>query len=203
MTVATRLGFEDVAALMQLQVRDVLSERKYRGSYEKIADVLKAMALPAADLERYFWQVCFSAMVRNGDGHLKNYGVLYTSENDIRLSPMFDVVTTAIYPYERYGGGPLMEDNTMALKLFGKDKSKTYPLPDELQRFGREVCGVGKPARVMEAIAQAMNETLGQLRRDERMPEGLLAKMASQLATRPGIRTADGCGAVSVLSPSR
>ena len=36
-------------------------------------------------------------MVRNGDAHLKNFGVLYRSCNEKRLAPMFDVVTTSIY----------------------------------------------------------------------------------------------------------
>ncbi len=31
---------------------------------------------------------------------------------------MFDVVTTAIYTYTRYPGGPELEDRTLALKLF-------------------------------------------------------------------------------------
>lgn len=172
-----RFGFEDVAALMGLQVRDVLSNRKYHGSYENIALVFKAINLPRADLEEFFSQVAFSIMVRNGDGHLKNYGVLYTSSNDIRLSPMFDVVTTSIYRYERYAGGPPMEDNTMALKLFRGRNTKTYPLTNELLEFGSRVCGVRRPEDVINRIAQAMHETLLDFQTDSRIPDGLLDEM--------------------------
>jgi serine/threonine-protein kinase HipA len=102
----TRQGFEDIASLMGLHVRDTLSDRKYQGSYQNIADVLKRLRLPARDLNRFYEQVAFSAMVSNGDGHLKNFAVLYNDQSDIRLSPMFDVVTTSIYRYARYEGGP-------------------------------------------------------------------------------------------------
>ena len=88
----SRFGFEDAASLMGQRVRDTLSDRKYHGSYENVASVLKVINLPDAELARFFEQVAFTVMVRNGDGHLKNFGVLYGSIDDIRLSPMFDVV---------------------------------------------------------------------------------------------------------------
>lgn len=36
-----RLGFEDIAALAGLRVRDVLSDRKYQGSYQRVAELLR------------------------------------------------------------------------------------------------------------------------------------------------------------------
>ncbi|MDP3135184.1 MAG: type II toxin-antitoxin system HipA family toxin [Burkholderiaceae bacterium] len=173
-----RLGFEDVAALMGLRVRDTLSDRKYHGSYQKVASLLKAINLGARDLERFFEQVAFTVMVRNGDGHLKNFGVLYSSENDARLAPMFDVVTTSIYKYARYDGGPDLEDRTMALKLFsGKHSSKAYPITQELMLFGREVCGVFKPEQVLGRIGDAMSNVLARFKGDDRIPPELLLKM--------------------------
>ena len=136
--------------------------------------------LPATELARFFEQVAFMVMVRNGDGHLKNFGVLYTSDDDARLAPMFDVVTTAIYTYQRYEGGPDLEDQTMALKLFaGPKASRTYPLPGELLDFGRRVCGVADPAQVIERIADAMVQTLAQYRTDTRIASQLLAQMGA------------------------
>ncbi|MEY4978012.1 MAG: hypothetical protein RLZZ352_282 [Pseudomonadota bacterium] len=180
----TRLGFEDAAALMGLRVRDALSERKYHGSYERIAQLLRLINLPAPELARFFEQVAFMVMARNGDGHLKNFGVLYTSDTDVRLAPMFDVVTTAIYKYQRYEGGPEWEDQTMALKLFARPKAtRTYPLPEELLDFGRRVCGVADPARVLERIADAMVQTLAQHRNDPRIPPRLQAQMVDAWAS--------------------
>ncbi len=174
-----RKGFEDIASLMGLRVRDTLSDRKYHGSYERIADVLRMLRLPEVDLHRFFEQVAFTVMASNGDGHLKNYGVLYTSEADLRLAPMFDVVTTSIYRYARFQGGEDIEDRTMALKLFaGKGQSRAYPTTDELTRFGREICRVPDPKDVLCQIADAMADTLSEARQDARIPSDMLAKMS-------------------------
>jgi len=174
-----RIGFEDVASLMGLRVRDTLSDRKYHGSYERIADALKMLRLPEADLHRFFEQVAFTVMVANGDGHLKNFGVLYTDASDVRLAPMFDVVTTRIYRYARLQGGPDLEDQTLALKLFaGKGQTRTYPTSEELLRFGRDVCRVAAAQSVLVRIADAMSDTMAQARQDARIPPNTLVDMA-------------------------
>ncbi len=182
----SRLGFEDIAALMGLRVRDTQSDRKYQGSYQRVAELLQALRLPTSSLQRLFEQVAFMATVRNGDGHLKNFGVLYTSAADARLAPMFDVVTTAIYRYRRYDGGPELEDRTLALKLFaGKGETRAYPSTARLLDFGRRVCGVAQPAHVLQRITTAMSETLAAARTDERIPRELLSSMAE--AWEPGM----------------
>lgn len=173
-----RLGFEDIAALAGLRVRDVLSDRKYQGSYQRVAELLRQLQLHSDNLHRFFQQVAFSVMVRNGDAHLKNFGVLYRSATEVWLAPMFDVVTTSIYKYARYQGGPALEDRTLALKLFaGRHQTRAYPTMEELHDFGRRVCGVSQPARVLEAIAQGMHQTLVDAKGDARVPAPLLAKM--------------------------
>jgi serine/threonine-protein kinase HipA len=173
-----RLGFEDIAALAGLRVRDILSDRKYQGSYQRVAELLRQLQLHSDNLHRFFQQVAFSVMVRNGDAHLKNFGVLYRSATEVWLAPMFDVVTTSIYKYTRYQGGPELEDHTLALKVFGgKHQTRAYPTVDELHDFGRRVCGVSQPAQVLEAIAHAMRQTLEGAKGDARVPAPLLAKM--------------------------
>jgi serine/threonine-protein kinase HipA len=182
----SRLGFEDIAALMGLRVRDTQSDRKYQGSYQRAAELLQALRLPASSLQRLFDQVAFTVAVRNGDGHLKNFGVLYTDAADARLAPMFDVVTTAIYRYRRFDGGPELEDRTLALKLFaGKGETRAYPTTARLLDFGRRVCGVAQPAQVLQRIATALRETLAAARTDERIPRELLSSMVK--AWEPGM----------------
>ena len=174
-----RLGFEDIAALAGLRVRDILSDRKYQGSYQRIAELLRQLQLPSDNLHRFFEQVAFSIMVRNGDAHLKNFGLLYRSPEQIWLAPMFDVVTTSIYTYTRYAGGPELEDRTLALKLFaGKHHTKAYPTKEELEKFGHHVCGVTQPARTLERIAQAMLSTMDKAKSDPRVPKTLREQMA-------------------------
>lgn len=97
-------------------------------------------------------------LVRNGDAHLKNFGLLYEHPdkfNSIRLSPLFDVVTTSIYKSNTYNGP--MGDHTLALNLAG---AKAYPTGDKLAEFGRKHCHVPNPEAVIERIADAMRETL-------------------------------------------
>lgn len=173
-----RLGFEDIAALAGRRVRDVLSDRKYEGSYQRIAELLQQLGLSQACLTRFYAQVAFSVMVRNGDAHLKNFGVLYRSGSDKWLSPMFDVVTTSIYRYRQSPQGPELEDRTLALKMFaGKHQTKRYPTTEELLEFGRRLCGVARPETIIAAIAAAMNDTLSEARSDDRVPSALLDQM--------------------------
>jgi len=174
-----RWGFEDLAALMGLRVRDILSDRKYQGSYERVTELLRFLRLPAASLRRFFEQLAFSVMVGNGDAHLKNFGVLYRDAGEPELAPMFDVVTTRLYRYARYPGGPELEDHTLALRWWGgRHGSRAYPSTPELLRFGRQACGVNQPGEVLQRIADAMAETLNQAASDERLPAGLLPQLA-------------------------
>jgi len=181
-----RLGFEDIAALAGLRVRDTLSNRKYEGSYQGIVKLLKALQMEQSALTRLFAQVAFSIMVRNGDAHLKNFGVLYRSWNDKWLAPMFDVVTTSIYRYTQYAGGPELEDRTLALNLFsGKARSKAYPSVDELHLFGDKVCGVRNPDVIIKLIAEGMVKALDEAKTDSRIDAKLLAHMRE--AWEPGL----------------
>ncbi len=174
-----RLGFEDIAALAGLRVRDVHSDRKYQGSYQRVADLLRQFQLSSSNLHRFFEQVAFSVMVRNGDAHLKNFGLLYRSPNDVWLAPLFDVVTTAIYTYTQSPGGPELEDRTLALKLFaGKHHSKAYPTVEELVTFGRKVCGVSQPSAVLARISEGMRKTLENAKGDARIPKTLWGQMS-------------------------
>jgi serine/threonine-protein kinase HipA len=174
-----RLGFEDIASLMGLRVRDALADRKYQGSYQRVAELLLALQLPAEDLHQFFEQVALSVMVRNGDAHLKNFGVLVPHGGPPRISPVFDVVSTAVYTYTRFVGDTEQTDRTMALKLFaGRRSTKAYPTTDELLRFGAEVCGVTRPQAVLDQIAHAMQRVLTDARGDARIPASLLARMA-------------------------
>ena len=161
----TRLGFEDMAALMQLRVRDRLSSRKYIGSYEDIAAALRLVCTqPAEALAQFFGYLVLSVLVRNGDAHLKNFGVLYDDQRTW-LSPLYDQVTTTIYTYERPGGIESV-DRTMALKLRRGGRSgeasraRAYPGLVELQDFGREVCGVYNPAAVVGRVQEGMRQAL-------------------------------------------
>jgi serine/threonine-protein kinase HipA len=178
-----RLGFEDIAALMGLRVHDRLSNRKYLGSYEDVAEVVRLMGGRHVkdNLVRLYEQIVLSLMVRNGDAHLKNFGLLYDDPAHPWLSPLFDVVTTSIYRIERPGGVQDV-DRTMALKLRrGKHGvGRAYPTTDELVAFGRECCGVREPMEAIDRIAAGMRVTLVAAASDQRISRELWQSMREQ-----------------------
>lgn len=158
-----RQGFEDMAVLMG-KPRDPQGNYKYQESYEAIARIISAFSGPqaTANLQAFFASVALSAMVRNGDAHLKNFGLLYRdpSAGEAQLAPIYDVVTTTIYPYYNQRTGETRIDRTMALKLFSGAKTRNYPSRNDLLRFGKTICMVNRPDEVIDRIATAMSETL-------------------------------------------
>lgn len=119
------LGFEDMCVLQARQRDD-----KYEGSYEQVAKTIKTFVSPKNkkdSLEQYFKMIVINNLVKNGDAHLKNFGLIYEDINDIKLSPAFDVVCTTIY----------IKHDVPALHLLGSKKwwDKKY-----LIKFAIESC---------------------------------------------------------------
>ena len=187
LTQTAPLGFEDMTVLMGKSTR-----AKYEGSYESIAKAIRlycADADPVRELQRFFEYVAFAVMVRNGDGHLKNFGLLYehpAAVDSIRLAPLYDVVTTSIYGSTSTRTGITKYDRTLALNL---SKSKSYPDRATLVEFGASVCDVPQPARVLERIADAMTATLSQLK--DRIDGQLLTQMRTEWDAGTGVAMRD------------
>lgn len=139
------LGFEDMTALMNKQ-----NDEKYNGSYEQIAKAITLFASPEhkqSSLELLFATLALSILVRNGDAHLKNFGMLYTHPHtdDARLSPIYDIVTTTAY----------LPKDILALNL---NKSKAWPTRQTLIEFGKAHCNLDHPEHIAERIADAAME---------------------------------------------
>ncbi len=119
------LGFEDMCVL-QAKNRD----DKYEGSYERVAKTIKTFVSPQnkkASLEQFFKMIVINNLVKNGDAHLKNFGLLYDGIDDIKLAPAYDIVCTTIY----------IKNDISALTLLG---SKKWWKKEHLVRFGTENC---------------------------------------------------------------
>ena len=90
------LGFEDMCVLTGRGTED-----KYESSYEEVVRVIKdVVAAPYRKeaIKSLFTALIMNHFLRNGDGHLKNYGVLYDNDyKDARLAPIYDVITTTCY----------------------------------------------------------------------------------------------------------
>jgi serine/threonine-protein kinase HipA len=140
----TRLGMEDFCVLS-----GKTSDHKYSGSYETGGKIVSLFTRDQSQVELYWRYVLFSCMVGNGDAHLKNFSLLYsaTDNGTAKLSPLYDVVNTHIYP---------TTDRELALKL---NKSKQFPDRDSLLKFAREL-KIIKPTSVMEQFADVINDDL-------------------------------------------
>ena len=145
-----KFGLEDMVVLMGKTANE-----KYHGSYESIA---KAIDLycgehAAESKARFFEYLAVSALLKNGDAHLKNFSLLYdVPTGAIKLSPLYDVVSTIIYEIVNPKTGATRVDNSMALQMF---KQKSFPVNAELIQFGKSVCMVNNPQDVIERIEEA------------------------------------------------
>ena len=136
------LGFEDMTSLTGKQ-----NEQKYDGSYEMVAKAVTLFASPRnvkKSLNELFKSIVLSMAIRNGDAHLKNFGMLYTHTRtgDVRLSPLYDIVNTTAYIHR----------DVPALKL---KKEKLWPTRERLIEFGYAHCQVDQPAQVIDRIIEA------------------------------------------------
>lgn len=132
-----RLGFEDFAVLLA-RPADPQSHYQYRGSYETVAKMVGTLVSDQRMTSRrpFFECLVLSVIVRNGDAHLKNFGLFYSHPGDrasVCLAPSIDVVTTPVYPGVHPCAGASLVDRTMALKRNGV---KNYATGAGLVRFG-------------------------------------------------------------------
>ncbi|WP_299662424.1 type II toxin-antitoxin system HipA family toxin [uncultured Psychromonas sp.] len=131
------IGFEDFCVLQGRSTK-----QKYDASLESCANTISQFVSPEyrkIALYDFFKLTVLNIILRNGDAHLKNYGVLYESLSDYKLgeipktsvvfSPVFDIVSTT----------PYIKNDTMALSLTG---SKRWPKWKVLVKFGKQHCSL-------------------------------------------------------------
>jgi len=149
----TYRGFEDFCALNARR-----TEEKYRGSYE--TSVMKRFTQFAnsthvnEDVEKLFTLIAINCALRNGDAHLKNFGIVYDDvQGEARLGPVYDLVTTSAY----------LPKDSLALTLNGATK---WPTAKELIKLGetRGGCAPARTRQILERIAEALHETSGEVR---------------------------------------
>jgi serine/threonine-protein kinase HipA len=133
------LGFEDFCVL-----NGKTALQKYDGSYEnitrRIQDFVSSQNVRPA-LESFFKALALSCALKNGDAHLKNFGVLYdNAESAVRLAPIYDLVTTTAYK----------PADILALTLGG---TKRWPNAKTLINFARTHCHM-TPAHAQALLAQ-------------------------------------------------
>ena len=143
-------GFEDMCVLTGRG-----TDEKYDGSYEEIVRVIKDVISPQHRKEAvktFFTALVMNYFLQNGDGHLKNYGILYENDyEDARLAPIYDVITTTLY----------IKNDIPALRLADAKlwwKEKTY------KTFGKLSCSLSN--KEYEGIIETCQNAIGVTKRE-------------------------------------
>lgn len=136
------LGFEEILALLGKN-----KEEKYNGSYESVAKIIYRVTTNKQEsMQSFYTVVIMNYLLKNGDAHLKNFGILYTNDfKSIYFSPAYDVVNSMVYYYK----------DRPALTMFGK---KLWFGKRELLKFGVQECYLSK--NESEAIYEKCMQSL-------------------------------------------
>lgn len=105
---------EKIAMEDMCQLSERLTEDKYKGSYERIAKLIRQYSsAPLLDVVNFWEVVIFSWLTGNADMHLKNFS-LYRPSSHYMLTPAYDLLSTSLVMPE--------DDEELALTLNGKKK---------------------------------------------------------------------------------
>ena len=150
-TDGTWSGFEEICVLQAKNKKE-----KYSGSYEQVAKTIANFASPdlkKTSLAQFYKIFVLSILLRNGDAHLKNFGILYSPDREDRyLAPCYDVVTTTAYVFK----------DKPALSFMGR---KFWPGRKQLVDFGVMECMLGRSEAeaFYDECAQAVAHTAEEL----------------------------------------
>jgi serine/threonine-protein kinase HipA len=157
------------------QAQSVVPETKYQKeggpSLKDCFNLLRAVSsAPVIDLARLLDGVIFNYLVGNNDAHGKNFSLVYpgagTGDLQVRLAPLYDVVSTIYYP-------ELSPE--MAMKIGGEYSSERVT-PRNFEKLAEEA-GLAKPLvrrRVVE-LADAILATLPKFEVRSPVAEGVVA----------------------------
>lgn len=89
------LGFEDMCALLGLPAKD-----KFTGSVERLIRTIGTYChgeKKRKSFDHFFGQYLLASTLRNGDAHLKNFGLLYEDTTTAELAPVYDMLSMSVY----------------------------------------------------------------------------------------------------------
>ncbi|MDF1757852.1 MAG: HipA domain-containing protein [Legionellaceae bacterium] len=116
-----RIHQEDACQLLNRYPAD-----KYRITVNQIADEIMLIAnAPQLEILNLLSQIAFSYLICNGDLHAKNISLQTLEDGTITLTPLYDLISTAIY-----------SDFNMAIKLDSRDDNmKRKVFTDFAERY--------------------------------------------------------------------
>lgn len=88
---------EKISMLDMCQLTNRLTEHKYYGTYQQLADTIKRYSsVPMLDVQRYWEMVLFSWMTGNSDMHCKNFSLIDAGGGEYVLSPAYDMLSVQL-----------------------------------------------------------------------------------------------------------
>ena len=156
-----RRGFEDFCSLLGLTPDD-----KYASTWERTARLVRDY-VPADHLLAANTQIALTLLLTyalgNADCHTKNLAFLYDDFDDVKVAPIYDMLT--ILAYERYANNP------PGMFLDGR---KTWDGSKALWRYLQQHLGI-EPARqreLVDRVCSAVAQTVPQLMQHIRHTNG-------------------------------
>jgi len=138
-TTGQRLGFEDFCSLLGLA-----PEQKYDSTWERAARLVRDY-VSGADVRAANEQMAVTLLLTyalgNADCHTKNLALLYSGLNDVRVAPIYDMLT--ILAYDRYA------DNPPGMYIDGR---KSWDATKAIWRYLQQHLGI-EPQRQRELVA--------------------------------------------------
>ena len=129
-----KIAMEDMC-----QLTNRLTEYKYHGSYELVAETIaRYSTVPKMDVANLFEVVLFSWLTGNNDMHLKNFSLYSPDDIQIRLTPAYDLVNAAIINPR--------DDDEQALTLNNRRKQLT------INDFSQALSSMGLPAVILNRL---------------------------------------------------
>ena len=151
----SRLGMEDLCSLLALR-----PEQKYESTWEKVANRIKDV-VPVERQQQALASLgdllLLTYALRNADCHTKNIALVYSDSHDVRLAPVYDMLTISVY--EDYCKNP------PGMPVHGRS---TWSPGKALELYLQTHCGL-KPAEIrmrIEKICEAMVDVSTQVIQD-------------------------------------
>ena len=86
-----------ISMLDMCQLTNRLTEHKYYGTYQQLAETIKKYSsAPMLDVQRFWEVVLFSWMTGNSDMHCKNFSLIDTGGGEYLLSPAYDLLAVLL-----------------------------------------------------------------------------------------------------------
>ena len=88
---------EKISMLDMCQLSNRLTEHKYYGTYQQLADTVKKYSCaPMLDVQRFWELVLFSWITGNSDMHCKNFSLMDIGNGEYTLAPAYDLLAVLL-----------------------------------------------------------------------------------------------------------